>query len=143
MGELCIDVKVLLICMMSGYCSGTYEYQSVTGCDAVWSGRMLPSILTREAAVSSITSATFTGPHGVTYQKRVIFSCIVYIKHVQCQGGGWIQLSSHSTREHSDSQVNLRLLLDYKSQRCGSSIHCGRIDSTLYTVLHFIRLKLN
>jgi len=31
MEELCIDLKLLLlICVMSGYCSGTYEYQSVT-----------------------------------------------------------------------------------------------------------------
>jgi hypothetical protein len=35
MGELRIDMKVLLICVVSGYCSGTYEYQSLTGCDAV------------------------------------------------------------------------------------------------------------
>jgi len=38
-----------------------------------------------EAKVSSTSSATFTVPHGVTYQKRVIVSCKVYIKHLECQ----------------------------------------------------------
>lgn len=60
-GEIGIDVKVLLIWVMSGYYSVKYEYQSVTGRDAVWFGRTSPSVLTRKAAVSSKSSENFTG----------------------------------------------------------------------------------
>jgi hypothetical protein len=55
---------------------------------------MVPSVLTREAAVSSKSSATFTGPHGITYEKRVIVIFVVGIKNMEFQGGGWIQLLS-------------------------------------------------